>query len=261
MLSVARRVLCASILFLAIAAPAAANIIYDDNTFNLADYMPSPTYSSDTSASITDSSTPGTLEFLSTFTEPGDPANGIGYTVAQGLANTTFTYDPSTQGPIISISTSVDKNITTNFTGDNFTNTYRPSIIQGGVFYLAAVRGPTFTGPNEPGGTGFLSLSAANLGASDFLNFDFTTGTFGSAHPDFAGAPILLGITQITGIFSNETGYLRADYQQLHFFVRNVPEPGSLALLAVSLLALTVIEGLRGAADRSNSKDEESVRV
>jgi len=55
------------------AAPAAAGVMFTDNTFNLADYMASPTYTLDLSASIVYSSPAGTLQFTSTFTATGSP--------------------------------------------------------------------------------------------------------------------------------------------------------------------------------------------
>src|SRR5215831_8316572 len=92
--------------------PAAADVIFTDTTFNPANYVSSPVFSSDPSASIVSTFSPGQLQFTSTFTAPGNPPT---YTVAEGLVNTTFTYNPLTPGAISSIDASVFKNIATSF--------------------------------------------------------------------------------------------------------------------------------------------------
>src|SRR5215471_3227372 len=89
---------------LAGSAPAAANVIFTDTTFNPANYVWSPVFSSDPSASIVPTFSPGQLQFTSTFTAPGNPPT---YTVAEGLVNATFTYNPLTQGAMSSIDASV----------------------------------------------------------------------------------------------------------------------------------------------------------
>lgn len=238
MSSIARRILSTLILCLAIATPAVADVVYIDSTFNLADYVPSAAYSSDADSSIIYGSSAGTLKFTSTFDAPAPPF----HTVAQGLINSTFAYDPSTHGAILSIGASVLKNITTDFSSTGLGNTFRPAILQDGTYYLAAVPGPTFTGPNEPGGTGYQLLSNSSLVASDFVDFNFATGTFGASHPDFGGDTILLGLTQITGVGLNQRGYILTQYQNLGFDIRSVREPGSLALLAVSLLGILLLQ-------------------
>jgi hypothetical protein len=75
------------------AGPAAADVIFTDATFNPANYASSPIYTTDPSASIVPTFSPGQLQFTSTFTLPGNPPT---YTVAEGFVNTTFTYNPLT---------------------------------------------------------------------------------------------------------------------------------------------------------------------
>jgi hypothetical protein len=48
-------------------------------------------------------------------------------TGAETIINNGFSYDPSTRGPITSISASVDKNLGVNIQGSGFGNTFRPT--------------------------------------------------------------------------------------------------------------------------------------
>lgn len=227
---------------LLISGPAFANVVFTDSTFDLANYTASPVFTSGGSTLAYDQcascGNPGSaLQLIVTFAvSSGTQTAGV------GLANTTFSYDPLTQGAILSINASVDKNLTDNYPfGGTFGNTFRPLIEQDGNFYLAAIAGP---GGTPPSSTGYNTISQSGLVATDFLEYDFTTGSFGAAFPNFAGDPMLFGLAQIfssdatTVIYTSE-----ADYDNLRLTIVNtVPEPRSIFVLGAGILGLA---GLR----------------
>jgi hypothetical protein len=105
------------------------------------------------------------------------------------------------------------------------------------MFYLAAIAGPGFTG----GTTGYNTISQNGLLASDFVQFDFTTGIFGTAHPNFAGDPLLFGLDQQTNIGFSDLIF-EADYDNLNLKINSVPENGgTLVLLLGSTAGLFVL--------------------
>src|ERR1700761_5435016 len=126
-----------------------ADVVYTDTNFaDLASYSASTAYSSNPAlATITYGQSSGTLQFTSTF---GDDSAGAD-SVSQGLVNPNFSYDPSTQGAVLDIDASVFKTISVNAPGNNFGNSFHPTIEQDGVFYVATIAGPTFNNP--PGST------------------------------------------------------------------------------------------------------------
>ncbi|HEY1755565.1 MAG TPA: hypothetical protein VGG72_09235 [Bryobacteraceae bacterium] len=132
-----------------------------------------------------------------------------------GVLNTTLTYNPSTQGAIQSISASVSKNLSINYTAaagqPPLIDTFYPMIEQDGKYYLAAVSGPSWYG----GSTGFLSFSQSGLVASSFSQYDFTTGAFVGGSPNFSGDPMVFGLAQISSLTMTDT--LTAVYTGLTF--------------------------------------------
>lgn len=227
----------------AFALTARANTIaFTDNTFDLGNYSETAVFT--TSGSDTVSWTqcptcgnPGqALQILMTLPTTLD----IG---AVGFVNNTFSYNPLTQGPIATIDASVDKNLITNIPIDPstiFGSTFRPLIQQDGLIYLAAITGPTFNG----GSTGYSTISQTGLLASDFVQFDFATGTFGTAHPNFSGDPMLFGLGQFTSLGAANVNF-EADYDNLSLSIKTVPtvpdSGGTILLLLGSVAALLVL--------------------
>lgn len=220
-------------------APAFADVVFTDYTFFLPAYSASPTFNTDAAVNIVFGSSPDTLQVATTFTNTATPVQG-----AVGLTNNGFSYNPLTQGAITSIDASVSKELTVDFNllaaGGN---TFRPTILQDGIYYLAAIAGPGLVAGPGPQTTGFHTLAQSGLTAADFLSFSFATGLFGSANPNFDGDPMLFGLTQITGIstFDSPTdtpGHEVAQYQDLSLDIHSVPEPSTIALFGATLLGL-----------------------
>jgi hypothetical protein len=220
--------------------PVFGDVLFTDSTFSPANYSQTASFLNSTALSIAGSQCAAC----------GDPAKALQIAIMYGdtsstegmadlgFVNNTFSYDPLTQGAISSISASVDKDIDINLgPGPSFTfgNTFRPMIEQDGNFYLAAIPGPTFDG----GDTGFLSLSSSGLVASDFLEFNFSTDSFSSGTPNFAGDPMLLGIGQIAslGVSGVSSSQETITYDNLSFDLQTVPEPSSWGLLTGLLVA------------------------
>jgi hypothetical protein len=223
---------------LASTAPA-STIVFTDNTFDLGNY----------SETVFKSSGSDTVSWTQCPT-CGNPGQALRIQVtlpaatpdlvAVGFINSTFAYNPLTQGAIATIDASVDKQFISNI-DPSFTlgNTFRPSIEQDGIFYLAAIPGPGIHGSSN----GYDTISQTGLLATAFTQYDFVTGTFGSAHPNFAGDPLLLGLTQITQ-FNNPTNVMfEADYDNLKLAVNGVPDSGSTILLLLgSVTTLLVLQ-------------------
>jgi hypothetical protein len=223
-------------------SPAFGDVTFTDGTFNPADYTATASFASNgtiSGAQCASCGNPGeALRFPASF---GDTTQTSALSDL-GFVNTTFLFDPSTQGRIVSISASVDKDLSTDLTplpGTLFGNTFRPMIGQGGLFYLAAIAGPLWSG----GDTGFLTLSASPLLPSSFQQFDFATGTFLSGQPDFAGGPMLFGIGQIFSAGGLPAGQFTAIYDNFSIQI-TVPEPPGLWLTSLGL-ALAAAFGMR----------------
>jgi hypothetical protein len=153
-----------------------------------------------------------TIQQCATCGNPGQALQVIifpenaGLVIDIGLINTTFVYNPATQGAITTIDASLDKDLSysqaTPVTG-TINNNFRPLVEQDGLFYLAQIPGPALNIVNTTSATtGWNNISATGLTANDFTQFNFATGTFGTAHPIFtaSGDVIMFGVAQLTSI-------------------------------------------------------------
>jgi hypothetical protein len=223
----------------------AGTITFSDQSFNLVNYSTTPVFRSAPSDTVnwTQCSTcgnPGSALQVQ-ITSPNGGAAGVGF------LNNSFLYNPLTQGSILSIDASVDKNVFNTLPpappGQQYANNFRPLIEQDGLFFYAVIKGPPFT---QPGSTGYATIGQMDLLAADFLQFDYTTGMFGTAHPDFAGDPILFGLDQSTSfalVGNPNNALLEADYDNLTLIVHNgsvEPTPDSGSTLLMLLVALTI---------------------
>jgi hypothetical protein len=233
------------------AGPAlAGTTTFTDSTFNSANYVESPAFTSNASLNYSfcpscgQAGVPG-LEVVLDST--GDAVNnGLG---AITFINTTFAYDPATSGSIVSISASVDKILTDSIDNPGAGNTFRPTIEQGGNYYLAAIAGPEIGAGGDDTTTGWNTLAASGLTAADFTEFDVATDSFGTGNPNFSGGPMLFGLTQT---FQNPGAFsATAIYDPLTITIDAVPEPSTWAMLLLG--AGLVGGGLRAARRKAGA--------
>lgn len=231
----------AGVLGLIVGAPTSASatsVVFTDGDFS--NFSTTTPFKSDPGITVTATQcsacgNPGNALQLQ-FVFPSAPAGTPNYVSSLGVIEQGFSYNPSTQGAISTINASVDKNITLTATGSNFTNTFRPLIEQNGLFYMATVAGSPFNSP--PFSTGYLSFSASGLTAASFSQYDPLTGALNSSsNPDFAGAPIMLGLGQISTFPPGTT--FTADYDNLSITLNSaVPELSTWAMLVVGFAGL-----------------------
>ena len=235
------RLTTTALLLLVMAAPAMANVTFTDGTFAPVNYttttvfLTDPLNSSFVSGQCTVCGNPTGLGQFFSMNVTTNPSSLL--TGAETIINTTFSYDPTTQGAITSVSASVDKNLLVNIAGTGFGNTFRPTIEQGGVFYAAAIPGPTLNTVPGGGFTGYNTI-ANTLTAADFVQYDPTTSTFGTAHPNFAGGAMLFGLTQQFGSNAMET--ITAEYDNLSFVIAT-PEPAGMLVLGAGFAGLLAL--------------------
>ena len=235
---------------LAIAASsiAASATTLSDGTFNSSDVTQTTVYNSDTAGTTVTPSVPCSscgnpgagIQVFADFSQSSLPAGTL-INLAVGFIDSVLSYNPTTQGAISSITASADKNLTTTTPGNAVFlpggNTFHPMIEQDGNYYIGSIPGPTVP---EPGSTGYNTLSQSGLVASNFVLFDFSTDTYGTANPNFAGDPMVFGLAQIFGFFPGYTS--TADYDNLSFTVeQTTPLPATLPLFASGLGAIGLL--------------------
>ena len=190
-------------------AASASTVTFTDSAFNLADYSESPLYASGmyvTYGSCSVCGGPGNaLTIVGTSIDP------VAASASLAFINTNFVYNPAA-GAITSISASVDKNLITSQSVTRFGDTFHPTIEQGGNFYVASVSGPTLSGRI----TTFTTLAASGLTATDFEEYDFSTGNFEASYPNFSGGEMEFGLSQFFTMNEEFGLRARAYYDDLH---------------------------------------------
>jgi hypothetical protein len=238
--------LCTVLLTLitASAAPAGASpLTFADDTFDLTNYTITTPYVIPTGVAVTTAQCAtcgvgGTNGLDVTALLDGPSA----FYAAVGLVSNLWLVDPAVVGPIASIDASVEKNLSvygtdvpSDVTGGN---TFRPLVYQGGTYYMATVAGPSIFLPAQATSatTGYQTLARSGLQPIDFLSFDFSTGAFGLASPDFT-QPFSLGLGQISAAFGFSDPQVTAQYDGLVYQINTIPEPGTLLLVATGVAA------------------------
>ena len=215
----------------ALAMPATASTVFTDNTFDLADYTIDTFQSGGATVDITQTLTSG---------NPGSalqvtysiPTHSSTFFTSEYILNTSFLYDPGTQGAIQSIDYNGDTYVESS-TG-TLTGRVDPLILfQGGNYYLHQAPLATVNGA-------WLTASANGLQATDFslVTNLLTFATNTSSHPDFTSGVIQFGAA--TGTVTTGTVAVNWDIRRdnLSYTVNAVPVPPALWLFGSGLLGL-----------------------
>ncbi len=223
---------------LLLGTPAGA-VSFSDNTFDLAAYAISGPVTSDVNLTLVQCASCGPAGDAALRVAAVYPALTGSYRAA--LLNTAWTYDPGSQGTLLSVDAATDKRVILNFDIPNgLGNSFRPLIAQGGQFYAALLTGPTIFTADE----GWKAISG-NLTAASFQLYDFAAGSFGTGAPDFGGGVMTFGLLQLGNRNSPfPDSSIEADYDNLVLTLNAVPEAGSAALLLVGLTGLASLGAL-----------------
>jgi hypothetical protein len=215
----------------------AGAVSFSDGTFNLAGYAISGPVTSDVNLTLSQCASCGPAGDAALRVEAVYPTLVGSYRAV--LLNTAWTYDPGSQGALLSVDAATDKRIILNFDiPAGLGNSFRPLIAQGGQFYAALLTGPAVFTADE----GWKAISGT-LSASNFQLYDFANGSFGVGTPDFSGGAMTFGLLQLGSRNSPFTGSsIEADYDNLVLTLNAVPESGTAALLLAGLAGLS---GLR----------------
>jgi hypothetical protein len=160
------------------------------------------------------------------------------------LINPAFSYNPGTQGTVVSINASIFKevNLTPPPAGVpyNFNYTFIPLIEQDGNFYLSVISGPEIDSPSTT--SGFNTLSASGLTADDFNELNLSTNSLSANHPNFSGDAMSFGLASaVTNVSGGPAFGITSISQDLSIQLVTTPEPSMLLLIAGVLPVLGVL--------------------
>jgi hypothetical protein len=201
------------------AAPAQADVIFSDGTFNDSDWTLAQSHDLLAAGQVGSGGNPGSYRQIRiSFNEQVDFAANL---------NSHFVYNPSTQGAVTGL-TFADDLITTNALGGS----YYPLIQQGGILYY------DFSAQENATSNVWLHHSR-NLSLGDFTRLD---GGVGSPNFLATGSAIEFGYVAIvtgSGFFESDTGIDNYSFT-VGANSAAVPEPSSLVLAVAGLVMIGV---------------------
>jgi hypothetical protein len=218
-------------------SPAVASVVFSDTVFALANYTVVADPNDTESFTYQQCASCGDTGQALSITQAYD---GTGPTMSGGaiFLNTAFTYNPATLGAIGSIDVSVNKLLAINYAG-TFTSTFKLVIQQGGNDYVDSISAPSLTFGAGGGSSGWTSIAASGLVASNFTLFNPATFTSGTGNPNFGGGAMTFGLLSL-GTWSgvSSTTSISVAFDNLAVDINPVPEPASLGLFGFGLGAL-----------------------
>lgn len=222
----------------AIACAAQATVItFEDTEFNLASYSAPLIFSTGAVASNisqTLNGNPGSA--LETSLRASGP-----FQFSSGVVRNSFAYDPAAYGAVSTISVSIDRiaSRTINGIADIVaTYTLRPLILQGGKYFQAV--SPPISGTDSNNENVWVTLSLVGLGADDFGLYDFATGGLDtSINPDFGESMTFGFISATFGTGGMVSTFATTGSDNWRVTLQTVPEPSTVALVALCLAGLT----------------------
>jgi hypothetical protein len=225
-------------LFLALAGqPALADSTFTDTTFNLSNYSIVTYNNNPSSLTISVSQNPTAGSPTGPALEIDESNSGSAALGVTGLLNSSWYYNPSTQGAIQSIDFSTDMEITSPSVSGVLSGVTAPALLyQNGNYYIDPIEVSGFTT------NAYQTITGSDLQASNFWLCDFTTGTYNMAsNPNFSlsGGIIELGFANLVS-FPAETASATVYVDRVSWDVVSTPEPGSLVLLGAGLCALAL---------------------